>query len=92
MKTKKVEKLILHTKRLNWSSFKKAPYRNLDMSQQLKIFKIKHSILKFVPSIFKITYSIFKFEHSSLGLLFKFAHSSLSRDTSHAMVIAARAP
>ena len=23
-----------HTKRLNWSSFKEAPYRNLDVSQQ----------------------------------------------------------
>ena len=23
-----------HTKRLNWSFFKEAPYRNLDMSQQ----------------------------------------------------------
>ena len=23
-----------HTKRLNWSSFKEAPYRNFDMSQQ----------------------------------------------------------
>ena len=34
MKTKKVEKLINHTKKSNWSSFKEAPYRNLDMSQQ----------------------------------------------------------
>ena len=33
MKTTKVEKVINHTKRLNWSSFKEAPYRNLDMSQ-----------------------------------------------------------
>ena len=34
MKTKKVEKENNHTKRLNWSSFKEAPYRNLDVSQQ----------------------------------------------------------
>ena len=35
MKTTKVEKKNNnHTKRLNWSSFKEAPYRNLDMSQQ----------------------------------------------------------
>ena len=33
MKTNKVEKVIT-TQRLNWSSFKQAPYRNLDMSQQ----------------------------------------------------------
>ena len=35
MKTKKVEKVItIDNKKLNWSSFKEAPYRNLDMSQQ----------------------------------------------------------
>ena len=36
MKTKKAEKDISnnHAKRLNLSSFKEAPYRNLDMSQQ----------------------------------------------------------
>ena len=35
MKTTKVEKVIInYTERLNWSSFKEAPYRNLDMSQQ----------------------------------------------------------
>ena len=32
MKTKKVDKVI--TKRLNWSTFKEAPYLNPDMSQQ----------------------------------------------------------
>ena len=34
MKTTKVEKGITTLKDLNWSFFKEAPYRNLDMSQQ----------------------------------------------------------
>ena len=34
MKTKKVDKVITTIKAVNWSSFKEAPYRNLDMSQQ----------------------------------------------------------
>ena len=34
MKTMKVEKVITTLNDLNWSSFKEAPYRNLDMSQQ----------------------------------------------------------
>ena len=34
MKTRKVEKSDNHTKRLNWSSCKEAPYGNLDTSQQ----------------------------------------------------------
>ena len=34
MKTTKSRERNNHTKRLNWLSFKEAPYRNLDMSQQ----------------------------------------------------------
>ena len=34
MRTKKVEKIIPTQKYQNWSSFKKAPHKNLDMSQQ----------------------------------------------------------